>query len=89
MKNQTTILTILGLTAMILVVTGCPRHHRPHAPHPHRLPHPRLPFDSMVQPERPAGVMVMSLPTARPTGNRSARCSNDLSASKADMPACA
>lgn len=54
MKNQTTILTVLGLTAMILVVTGCPRHHRPHAPHPHRLPHPRLlaPADAMLEIEK-------------------------------------
>lgn len=72
MKNKTTMLTVFALAAVILVVTGCPRHHRPHAPHPHRLPHPRLPLDSMVQPERPASMMAMALPTARPTGNRSA-----------------
>ncbi len=54
MKNQTTILTVLGLTAVILVVSGCPRHHRPHAPHPHRLPHPHLlqPADVMLEIEQ-------------------------------------
>jgi hypothetical protein len=51
MKNKATILAILALLGASFVITGCPRHHRPHVPHPHRLPHPHhlIPADSMLQ----------------------------------------
>ena len=52
MKNKATILAVLALVGVSFVITGCPRHHRPHIPHPHRLPHPLQSMDSMLQLDR-------------------------------------
>lgn len=49
MKNKATILAVLALLGVSLVITGCPHGHRPHVPHPHRLPHPLQPVDSLLQ----------------------------------------
>jgi len=50
-KSKTKVLAALAMLGASFVLTGCPSYHRPHAPLPHRLPHPRLPFDSQLQPE--------------------------------------
>jgi hypothetical protein len=60
MKNKATTLAVLALLGVSLVLAGCPRHVRPHAPHPHRLPHPRLPLDSMLQLERQNNAVMLS-----------------------------
>ena len=49
MKNKAMVLSVFALLGASLVITGCPRHHRPHIPHPHRLPHPLQPVDSLLQ----------------------------------------
>ena len=49
MKSKATILAVLALVGVTLVITGCPRGHRPHIPRPHRLPLPVLPVDSLLQ----------------------------------------
>jgi Mg-chelatase subunit ChlI len=60
MKNKTTALAVLALLGVSFVITGCPYHHRPHAPH--RLPHPRLPLDSMLQLEKQNNAVMLSGP---------------------------
>ena len=52
MKNKAVILSVFALLGASLVITGCPRHFRPHIPHPHRLPHPLQSMDSMLQLDR-------------------------------------
>lgn len=64
MKNKTTILAVLALLGVSFVITGCPRHYRPHIPHPHRLPHPLQPVDSMLQTDGQNNVAVLSLVVA-------------------------
>lgn len=49
MKNQIKVLAVLALLGASFVITGCPHRHRPHVPHPHRLPHPLQPVDSLLQ----------------------------------------
>ena len=61
MKNKATILAVLALLGVSFVITGCPYYHRPHAPHPHRLPHPLMPLDSMLQPERQNNAVMLSM----------------------------
>jgi outer membrane lipopolysaccharide assembly protein LptE/RlpB len=71
MKNKTTALAVLALLGVSFVITGCPYHHRPHAPHPHRLPHLRLPLDSMLQLERQNNaVMLSGLQAGKPAAPR-------------------
>jgi len=72
MKNHATILAILALLGVSLVITGCPYHHRPHVPHPHRLPHPGhlLPADSMLQIDRQSNVVVLSKLVSEPAAGR-------------------
>ena len=60
MKNKATVLALLALLGVSFVITGCPHRHRPHVPHPHRLPHPRLPLDSMLQLERQNNALMLS-----------------------------
>lgn len=64
MKNQTRVLAVLALLGASLVITGCPRHFRPHVPHPHRLPHPLQPVDPMLQTDGQNNVAVLSLVVA-------------------------
>ena len=61
MKSKATILAVLALVGVTLVITGCPRGHRPHIPRPHRLPLPVLPVDSMLQLERQNTAVMLSM----------------------------
>ena len=61
MKSKATILAVLALVGASLVITGCPHGHRPHVPRPHRLPHPVLPVDSMLQLERQNTAVMLSM----------------------------
>lgn len=60
MKNKAKILAVLALLGMSFVISGCPYYHRPHVPHPHRLPHPLLPTGSMLQLEQQNNVEMLS-----------------------------
>lgn len=60
MKSKATTLVVLALLGASLVLAGCPRHARPHVPHPHRLPRPLLPMDSMLQLERQNNAALLS-----------------------------
>lgn len=70
MKNKVTTLVVFALLGASLVLAGCPRHARPHVPHPHRLPHPLVPMDSMLQLERQNNAVMLSM---RVTGTAAAR----------------
>lgn len=71
MKNKATILAVLALLGVSLALTGCPRHFRPHVPRPHRLPHPLLPLDSMLQLERQSNAVMLSKLVSEPAAARS------------------
>jgi hypothetical protein len=70
MKNNATTLAVLALLGVSLVLAGCPRHARPHVPHPHRLPHPLVPMDSMLQLERQNNAVMLSTRVMQATVTR-------------------
>ena len=64
MKKSSLVLILISTFSGSLLLTGCPHHHR-HAPHPHHVPHPPLPFDSVTQADHQVEINTLTMAQGR------------------------